>query len=181
MLYKKFLCQFFGGILILLLGASCSNVKKEQAHKKETIVSNMDEKNSYSLSELDSFSSKKIKKWKEYFDMNDFLKEYKEITGKEALDNSHELKELVKIAKDSNDVKDLQTAAFRARMNVFENEVLRLADLTYITTISAKEVEKQIKNVFLTFKSLNSKIENTYKKQQFNKSIKLDSVFDKVR
>ncbi|MGG8496696.1 hypothetical protein ACQY1Q_09780 [Tenacibaculum sp. TC6] len=137
--------------------------------------------NSYNYTEPDSIALRNIKKWTEYFDLKDFLNEYTEISAREALNNALELRELTKKAKDSNKVQELQTPAFMARIDVFENEVLRLADMTYIPSISSNEVNFQIKNVFSTFNSLNSKIEHTYRKKSFDNSVKIDSIFNKMR
>ncbi|SEE19129.1 hypothetical protein SAMN04487765_1708 [Tenacibaculum sp. MAR_2010_89] len=177
---KKLPALRFLKLFVLIIVLSCSQSKKET--KKTTITkSGMNITNSYTYNNLDSVFLIKLKKWKEYSDLAEFLNQYEKTTPREALNNALELKNLTKKAKDSNIIKTLKTPAFNARINVFENEVLRLADMTYIPAISSQQVNKQIENIFSSFNSLNSKIIAIYKKDKFNNSVKIDEVFKKIR
>ncbi|SED20765.1 hypothetical protein SAMN04489761_4623 [Tenacibaculum sp. MAR_2009_124] len=160
---------------------SCKSQKKEAIEQNTTVNSKMDIPKKHTSKKLDSLSLNNIRLWKEYFDLKDFLKVYEEISSREALNNALELKQLTKLAKDSIDIEELKAPAFKARINVFQNEVLRLADMTYIPAITAKEIDLQVKNVFSTFSSLNSKIEHTFRKKSFDNSVKIDSIFNKIR
>ncbi len=159
---------------------SCNSKKQKNTTDDLVKISKMQRKKKHKAKDLDSIASNNIKPWKEYFDLKDFLKIYESISSIEALNNSLELKQLTKLAKDSINIEVLKTPSFNARINVFQNEVSRLSDMSNIPSITAKEVVLQVENIFLTFNSLNSKIEHTFKKKMFNDSIKLDSVFDKL-
>ncbi len=174
LLMKYFLLVLFS---FLLTTISC---KKETTQKDVAVQkTGMDALVKHSKrTQLDEASTKEIKKWKEYFITNDFIQQLENITPTEALNNALELKTLTKQLKDSLNIKTLQTPAFRARVNVFENEVLRLADMTYIPSITSKEVSTQVAKVLALFGSMNNKINTVYTKKRFDKAIKLDSLFD---
>ncbi len=126
---------------------------------------------------LDETPTKEIIKWKEYFILKDFIQQLKNTSPTEALNNALELKTLTKHLKDSLNIKTLKTPAFKARMNVFENEVLRLADMTYIPSITSKEINNQVTKVLDLYGGMNDKINTVYIKKGFDKAIKLDSIF----
>ncbi|PHN99967.1 hypothetical protein CSC82_31270 [Rhodobacteraceae bacterium 4F10] len=119
----------------------------------------------------------KIKPWKEYFIVEDFLQELQNTTPTEALNNALELKTLTKQFKDSLNIESLKTPAFKARINVFENETLRLADMTFIPSISANQVNSQVEKIMMLFSSVNDKINTVYTKKKFDSEINLDSLF----
>jgi len=127
---------------------------------------------------LDKTSIKEIKNWKEYFTLNDFIEHLENTTPTEALNNALELKTLTKNLKDSLNIKILKTPAFKARMNVFENEVLRLADMTYIPSITSQEINTQVTKILNLYGGMNDKINTVYIKKRFDKAIKLDSIFN---
>ncbi|CAM1360017.1 conserved hypothetical protein [Tenacibaculum sediminilitoris] len=118
-----------------------------------------------------------IKPWKEYFIVEDFLQELKNTTPIEALNNALELKTLTKQLKDSLNIETLKTPAFKARVNVFENETLRLADMTFIPSISADEINNQVEKIMVIFGSVNDKINTVYAKKKFDSEVNLDSLF----
>ncbi len=171
---RYFLFIFFS---FLLSSFSCQKkgIKKNEPVKKPTM--DVVIKNS-KYARLDDTSSKEIKLWKEYFITADFLQKLEKTTPVEALNNAIELKKLTKQLKDSLNIKILKTPAFKARVNVFENEVLRLADMTYIPSITATEINKQVAKIFSLYGSMNTKINTVYAKQRFDKAIKLDSLFN---
>ena len=118
-----------------------------------------------------------VEPWKEYFTVEDFLQELKNTTPIEALNNALELKTLTKQFKDSLNIETLKTPAFKARINVFENETLRLADMTFIPSISAHQVNNQVEKIMMLFSSINDKINTVYTKKKFDSEINLDSLF----
>ncbi|CAM1334633.1 hypothetical protein [Tenacibaculum aestuariivivum] len=164
-------------ISFLLLISSCK--KEDKKNNTPIQKTGMDIPVTYAKpAQLDNTSSKEIKKWKEYFIVADFITQLENTTPTEALNNALELKTLTKQLKDSLNIKTLQTPAFKARINVFENEVLRLADITYISSITSKEVNNHIKKIHLLFGGINTKINTVYAKKRFDKAIKLDSLFN---
>ena len=86
---------------------------------------------------IDKKTSKRIDDWQEYRSLNEFLELYKSISPNEALNNSRELEELVKIVKDSAQPKFLEVASFQARINHLHNETLRLNDMSFISSIGS--------------------------------------------
>lgn len=118
--------------------------------------------------EVDAFSLERIANWKEYTALKEFLNRFQKTSPNEALSNASELNDLVKNVKDSIRITELKTHAFRARMNVLENETLRLADMTSISAISAKEVNAQVAKIFTLYSSVNDKINTVYKKKRMD-------------
>ncbi|OSY88742.1 hypothetical protein WH52_03445 [Tenacibaculum holothuriorum] len=170
--------HFLGYILLVLLLISCGDNNDK---KKETVVADRSDMNvtkQYTVpSKLSSISEKEMKKWKEYHQLVDFIKRYEKISPSKALSNVLELKDITKKFKDTIRVNDLKTRAFRARLNVFNNEVLRLADMSYIGVISAKQINEQVAKVNLIYSSINDKVNAVYAKKEFDKTINLDNFF----
>lgn len=170
--------HFLGYILLVLLLISCGNNNEK---KKETVVADKSDMNvakQYTVpSKLSSISEKEMKKWKEYHQLVDFIKRYEKISPSKALNNVLELKDITKKFKDTIRIKDLKTRAFRARLNVFNNEVLRLSDMSYIGVISAKQVNEQVAKVNLIYSSINDKVNAVFAKKEFDKTINLDNFF----
>lgn len=172
----------FLGVFTVFFILNCSQKKKNDSDiSVNTNQNSMNINVSHNYTKIDSISLRNILEWKEYFDLKDFLDIYQKISAREALNNALELKGLTKKAIDSNRVDNLQSSAFKARIHVFENEVLRLSDMTYIPSITSNEVNQQVTNIFSTFSSLNSKIEHTFRKKSFDNSVKIDSIFNKIR
>lgn len=131
---------------------------------------------------LTKISTKKIKDWSAYHDFATFLNRFKTISPSEALSNALELKVLVKkLKKDKNNVlPSLKTASFRARINTLENEVLRLADMTYIPAIKANEVNNQIDKIFLIYSSVNAKINAIFKQKKLTIVDSFDTITEQL-
>lgn len=171
-MYKQFLIYFLGAILFF----GC----KKEAQKTEEVV----EKPQMSIAVahkrnavLNALSQEKIKAWKEYNSVSDFLTRFENISPSQALSNASEVKDLCKKLKDSIRIDDLKTPAFKSRLNVFENEVLRLADMNSIPAITPKEVNLQVDKLFLLFSSINEKINTVFTQKQFDKGIDMEDFF----
>lgn len=124
---------------------------------------------------LDTKTEKSMGEWREYLEVKEFLSRFEKVSPNEALSNALELKDLTKKLKDSIRINELKTPAFKARVNVLENEALRLADMTYIPAITPDEVNKQVEKLFLVFGSLNAKIKAHYQQKRLDKDLNLDS------
>lgn len=163
-------------ISFLFIITSC---KKKQEQKNDPVQkTGMNAvANHTPYTKLDAASIKNIKKWKEYFIIEDFIQQFEETSATEALNNAIELKTLTKQLKDSLNIDALKTSAFKARINVFENEVLRLTDMTFIPSITSHQVNSQVEKTLALFGSMNDKINTVYAKKRFDKAIKLDSLF----
>lgn len=161
--------------LVFILGACKKSIQTiDKTEKKPTMSIEVSHK---TPSDLTDDAQKEIENWKEYNDVVLYLDRFKKITPNEALNFAIELKDLTKKLKDSIKIKDFKTASFKARVNVLENEALRLADMTLIPAITAKEVNTQIDKYLLVFSSLNDKINTIYQKKEFDKEVNLDSFF----
>ena len=102
--------------------------------------------------------SKKVDDWQEYNSVKDFLNQYKSISPNEALNNSKELNDLVKMLKDSIKPDFLTLKSLDARVNLLHNETLRLFDMSAISSIKSTEVNEQVTKIIEAFSALNSKV-----------------------
>lgn len=161
-------------LFILVTSCKKKSVQKEEFPTKTEM--NISVKHA-DYSEINKKYVDEIKPWKEYFIVEDFLQELKNTSPTEALNNALELQTLTKQFKDSLNIESLKTPAFKARINVFENETLRLADMTFIPSISAQQVNSQVEKIMMLFSSVNDKINTVYTKKQFDSEINLDSLF----
>ncbi|GFD71453.1 MULTISPECIES: hypothetical protein [Tenacibaculum] len=169
--------RFLFVIASLLISVTSCKKKNEQ---KEELPTKTEMNISVEHTDYSKINEKyvdEIKPWKEYFIVEDFLQELKNTTPTEALNNALELKTLTKQLKDSLNIETLKTPAFKARINVFENETLRLADMTFIPSISANQVNSQVEKIMMLFSSVNDKINTVYTKKKFDSEINLDSLF----
>lgn len=165
-------------LLIFIVLSSCKKqvqVKKETTIKKSKMSIAKTHKKSVEISDL---AQKEIESWKEYKDVNSFLSRFHNISPNEALGMAIELEGLTKTMRDSLKIKELKVNALKARVNVFENEVLRLVDMTLISAIKDHEVNKQIDKVLLVFSGLNEKINTIYSKKKFDEEIDLNNFFE---
>ena len=78
--------------------------------------------------------------------------------------------------KDSIKPTLFNTPSFQTRVDVLHNEVLRLADLTFIPAITSKDVNLQIDRTIAAFSSVNSKINSLLSRKRFEDEI--DVKFD---
>lgn len=120
---------------------------------------------------IDRIAKKEITAWKEYNTLDSLLKRFSAISANEALDNALELTDLVKKLKDSIRPKALASPAFKTRIHVLENETLRLKDMTYISAITANEVNHQVTKIVEAFAATNSKINTVYSQIELEKKI----------
>ncbi|CAA0162648.1 Probable lipoprotein precursor [Tenacibaculum maritimum] len=165
---NKCLCIFF---FIIILYACKKEKKSEIQDPKKSEMSIA--KTHVTKTSLNSEAVKKTKGWKEYKSLNEFIIRFKNTSPNDALNNALELKILVKNLKDSIRISELKTPAFRARLNILENEALRLVDMTYITAITADQVNQQVDKIFSLYGSINSKINTIYIKKHFDDDLDL--------
>ncbi|MDY0780952.1 hypothetical protein [Tenacibaculum sp. IB213877] len=163
-------------ISLFFLATSCKkNIQKVAVDAKKPEMNVVVKHKNYAA--LSSYSKKEIKNWKEYKDVEELLTRFENISPLEALNYAVELKDLTKKMKDSIKIKDFKTPAFKARVNVLENEALRLYDMTMIPAITAKEINLQIDKYILIFSSINEKINTIYQKKLFDEEIELEDFF----
>ena len=163
-------------ILLLLIFISCGSDKKTEQKSQEKPETSKVFQHKKTV-ELTPLSKKEMGDWKEYNSLDEFLDRFKNISSNEALSNALELKILVKNLKDSIRPKELKIPEFKARINVLENESLRLADMTYISAITPTEVNEQVAKLLLIYSSTNAKINSVYRRILFENNINVTSDF----
>ncbi|SDX69988.1 hypothetical protein SAMN05444411_10874 [Lutibacter oricola] len=163
-------------IIVLVFLVSCNKSPKlnEVSKTNDTIV-NSDKIVSTISTTLIPSAKKAIENWKEYKDLDEFLLKYYNISKFEALTNAKELTGLVKLMKDSIRVENLKSLNVKARINVLENQTLRLADMALISSISDEEVTSEVLKIVELYDAFNSKINTIYKAEEIQKALEIDT------
>jgi hypothetical protein len=171
----KYLFYLF--VFILLGIVSCSKKKlKPQAISIKDSLKIVNNRIEVPLGELlTPFAKKRLSNWREYKDVDEFITSFYNISIPEALSNARELSDLVVLMKDSIRVEELKTPSLMARINVLENETLRLADMATIPSISDKEVKDEVNSILQVFSALNSKINTFYKATELQNTLEIDT------
>ena len=157
-------------ILFFLVFLSCKNTSATQEKVVLKSEMNIVKKHNVTL-ELEELSKNKITQWNEYQLVSNKLEQFSAISANEALNNALKLSEVVTFLKDSIRPKELLNLSFRTRVNVLENEVLRLKDMTYIPAITADEVNIQVDKILAAFSATNSKINTIYSQLKVEQEI----------
>ncbi|MDO9039099.1 MAG: hypothetical protein Q7U59_12220 [Lutibacter sp.] len=113
--------------------------------------------------------------WKEYQLVDELLLKYYSISTLEALSNADELSRLVKMMKDSIKIEKLKQPNIIARINVLENETLRLADMATIPSITKDEVKAEVGYIVAIYSALNAKINTIYKSESIQNMLEVDT------
>jgi hypothetical protein len=161
-------------IVILLLSFSCKKNKSEEdafffEKVKDTIQRN------YTLKITENLlpqAQELTKDWEEYRKVEEFLETNQKTNAEETLFNAEELARLTQELKDSIRIEIFQTPDYKIRLNVINNEALRLKDMSSIPNLSANEVLSEYQKVFEAFNALNSKLNNNVSKEKINKELK---------
>lgn len=163
------------GVFLLLL-ASCNNTQKinKTIDVKDSIEDSNRIINTVNVT-LISSAKKDLDDWQEYTNLDDFFIKYYNISHYEALENAKELSGLVKNLKDSLRIDKLNKKNVVARINVLENEALRLADMATIPSITNNEVKIEVDKIVELFDALNSKINTIYRAEELQKSLEIDT------
>lgn len=158
---------FFVSFLI-----SCGDPATQETEKKPVATSQHSASKEHTvLVHIKTSNEKEISDWEYYTTLREFLDKFKKITSNEALGNALELTSLVKALKDSAKPTILNTPSLKARINLLENESLRLSDMTKISVIKAEEVNTQVAKIFEAFSALNSKINTVFLQQNLSKDM----------
>lgn len=169
--------KYIVGALIFFL-ISCKKEVEAVAVKEHPVegVSLFDEKQTFVFKEeLKVAVREKIKNWDEYFVLSDFLKKnYTHISPSLSLEMSKELSVLVKAMNDSLRIKELNNRPVYARLNTLNSEVLRLKDMSTISSIKAAEVNLQVEKVVAVYGAINSKINSVYSQHDFDENVNFD-------
>ncbi|RUA10845.1 MAG: hypothetical protein DSY82_04320 [Flavobacteriia bacterium] len=159
---------------IILLTFSCKKNKAQedvfQTEKpRDTTLTN------YTLKITENLQPKAkelVKDWGEYQKIDEFLRNNQNTNAEETLFNAEELARLAQELKDSIRIETFKTPDYRIRLNVINNEALRLKDMSTIPNLSANEVLSEYQKIFEAFNALNSKLNNKVSKEKINKELK---------
>ena len=162
--------------LILIISFSCDS-KKTQANDAaiDSLAVNSNRISNTISETLIPSARKDFENWKEYNDVDDLITQYYNIPVSEALSRSNELVDLVKLMKDTIRVDAIDKLNMVARFNVLHNEVLRLADMSMIPSISDEEVGEEVGQIIEVYSSVNAKINTIYKAQYLQEALEVDT------
>lgn len=118
-----------------------------------------------------------IEGWQELKAVDNFLLRFKKVSPNEILSNALELKGLVQALKEDVKPPLFENASFNTRINILQNETLRLADMTFIPAIKATEVTAQANKIINAYSAINSKINSILLKKGFEDDIDIDIAF----
>ncbi|NEW79817.1 MAG: hypothetical protein GZ086_10425 [Gelidibacter sp.] len=171
----KYIIPFL--LIILLTGFSCNKNKNAQEVSEKSDSLKLDENRiEIKIGEtLIPEAKAEMDNWKEYQLVDELLLKYYSITTLEALSNAEELSRLVKMMKDSIKIEKLQKPNIIARINVLENETLRLADMATISSISKEEVKEEVSNIVAIYSAMNSKINTIYQSESIQNALEVDT------
>ncbi|HEY9169675.1 MAG TPA: hypothetical protein VIN72_09325 [Lutibacter sp.] len=171
----KYIIPFL--LIILLIGFSCNKTKgaqevSEQADSLKLDANRIENK----IGEMLIPEAKVVlDNWKEYQLVDELILKYYSITTLEALSNADELSRLVKMMKDSLKIEQLKKPNIIARINVLENETLRLADMATIPSITKEEVKEEVGNIVALYSAFNSKINTIYQSESIQNMLEVDT------
>jgi hypothetical protein len=120
---------------------------------------------------LNPKAQKVVENWGEYQKVDEFIKQYREISSTDALLNAKELSELVKQLKDSMRIEKFNISSVKIRINVLYNETLRLSDMATIPSISKSDINQENINILNAYSALNSKLNNIISQENLNTEI----------
>ena len=138
---------------------------KEHLSKKENVIS-ID-----APLTLNKETSKSVSKWKEYGDFKQYFDQFLKTTSSEALNNADELNTLAKQLKDSIRIPAFKIPAFKARLNVLQNETMRLKDMTTIPNLTENDVKNQLIKILNALDATNAKLNSMILQQQVEEDI----------
>jgi hypothetical protein len=159
----------FSFLLVLLI--SCGDTAQEKKENTTSPSQFSATQERAILVDVSAKNEKEVSDWQQYTSVRSFLDKFKKATPNEVLGNALELTSLIKALKDSVKPEELSTLSFNARVNLLENESLRLTDMTRISAITAEEIDQQVIKIFEAFSALNSKINTVYLQRDLDKNI----------
>jgi ketopantoate reductase len=163
--------------LTLVFFFSCDK-KQENITQEEDVKPLLSVVQNYSsIKQVQSAFKQDVDDWKELEAVDNFLARFKKVSPKEILTNALELRDLTEALRDSIKPELFNDDSFKARVNIFYNETLRLADMTTIPAITADEVNKQNEKIIDAFSAIIAKVNAILTKKQFEDAIEVDVKF----
>ena len=160
--------------MVFVIFFSCDK-KKVGVVQKQEIKSLLSVVKNYNFAEkVNPLFIKDIEDWEELKAVDNFLSRFKKASPNEILSNALELKELVQSLKNGIKPPLFENASFNTRVNILQNETLRLSDMTFIPAIKPEEVTMQTDKIMNAFSAVNSKVNSILLKKGFEDDIDLD-------
>jgi hypothetical protein len=122
-------------------------------------------------------AKKEVTNWKNYQNAATILNSFYAISNAEALSVAKELSGLVNKLKDSIPDEKLRSAAVLTRINILNNECLRLNDMASISSISPQEVAESVKKIAEAYSGFNAKLNSVYAVSALENELELDPDF----
>lgn len=171
----KYLYSFL--LVILLCSISCGKAKsiEEVTQNQDSLVVESDRISNSLVETLIPSAKADLEKWKEYENVDEFILKFYSVSTLEALSNAKELADLAGAMKDSIRLRKLDEPSTVARINVFHNETLRLADMANIPSIKKEEVKSSVSKILELYSALNSKINTIYKSEEVQNALEIDT------
>ncbi|WP_196896203.1 hypothetical protein [Aureivirga marina] len=170
--------------VLIPLFYNCSSDKKETEQKEEILQNDStltSQRKVEEIAPLTNEAKKNIEEWKYYNQLNELVERLKTMSVAEAFSNADELTFLTRSLKDSISVDDLDIPEIRIRLNLLNNEALKLKDLSTIQGISLdSQANNEIQKIVETFSGINNRINSVYylKDLQSNPQMNaMDSLF----
>lgn len=125
---------------------------------------------------LSKASRDALKNWHEFEEVDEFMLNYYNISVSDALSLSSELNDLVVLMKDSVRVHNLKIAPIHSRLNVLQNETMRLKDMSTINSITSEEVTKEVYSILEVYDSFLTRVNTIYKVEELQNGLEFDVV-----
>ncbi|MCI2229266.1 hypothetical protein MC378_08830 [Polaribacter sp. MSW13] len=161
-------------LLSVLLIFSCVKEQEKEVNGVEKKSELSIIRNYKPIEEVLPAFKKETESWEEYTTLYRFFDRFKKTSDNEALSNALELRDLVMNLKENPKPEIFDTPSFNTRIDILNNEALRLADMTFIPAIKAEEITKQTDKVLSAFSAVNSKINAVFSKKRFEDEIDIN-------
>ena len=171
-------------IIFITLFVSCvtnNNENTEIPKFRDTNISNLETTSSFKIeASLSSNSLKKTTSWTAYNELVLlFSEQFSSVSPSYALEHSKELLDFTEVLGDSLNISLLKSRGVYARINTLQSEVLRLHDMSFISSIKAEEVQRQTGKIANVISSLNAKINAVFEQEALNSDLDFDeSIFN---
>ena len=174
---------FYIFLVVIIFFSSCNAkdpIKKTLEASQDSLVYKDVKKQNKLHTKLNLTAKKAVSNWKEYQILNEFIQQYKLISYSEALSNATELSELATHLKDSIALKKLKTPSVKTRLNILQNECLRLKDMEDIPAITPQEVTNKVVDIIAAYAAVNAKFNSVYQINEMENELELDPDFEKI-
>jgi hypothetical protein len=111
---------------------------------------------------LNDLASKEMNNWKHFDEFQNAITNFYQTTPEKAKLNAKDLSIIIVKIKDSITIEKLNKPDVIARLNILNNEALRLHDMSTISTITNEEVNAKIENIIYAYESIIAKINQVY-------------------